>query len=100
MCRCAASVSVSRNRSATKLLRDSLGPDRLGVRIDEIDRPQIPSGVGHAEPYQMPVAGRDLEPLPLEADRAVTAPLPAIDRSAEDAAQLLTAPARPADVRA
>ena len=74
--------------------------DYLGVRIDEIDRGQIPPRVAHAEPRQVPVASRDFEPAPLEADRAVTAALRAIDLGAEGAAEILTARARPADVRA
>ena len=68
--------------------------------IDEIDRAEIPPRVAHAEPRQMPVAARDLEPAALEADRAVAAALRAIDLGAEGAAQLLAARARAADLRA
>ena len=72
----------------------------LAVGIDEIDGAQIPARVAHAQPRQMAVAARDLEPAAVETERAVAAALRAVDLRPEGPAQLLAARARAADVRA
>src|SRR6185437_10453386 len=71
-----------------------------GASLDQVHAAQVPAGIAQVNLAQVPVAGRDLEALGLQAHRAVGAALAAFDLDAERGAQRLAPGALAGDVRA
>ncbi len=101
---CVEPIGSERTAPAVGVLRlverQEPGEHGAGALVDQVDVGEIPTGVAHRDAGQQPIAGRDLEALPGDRDRAVALALHAPLLGGEGEPERLAGGACTADVGA